>query len=406
MTNKLSFWENFFYLFYLLILFTPPLIYFLFTSGITIAYHQINILLVFVVFGASILSLAFSKRDKILLLIPLTIFVVFSFSVAGSFDNIFSDNDFGRLFGLYVSLTAAPAISTFLLKYYRRVGNIDLFLRLILYSGVFISVVNFYMFIMLYYGEYSNFFLYTEYLGLGSYIEDLGSFFLRPAGYFFDYHSQYYIPIIALFILYKNKVLVTPKVKFFALMIIVLSIIVSGIKSAYLTLIVCFLFLLVSRLSIGTMLKYLFGLVFFFFVLNFYFDSIVYDLGYKIITHDVNIFIEHFTEVPKLLVKKYPAVFFVGGQVDFQNYVYSEVYYVTMIFYIGIIGVILFFIFPAVYLFIVTQDNFIRLLTLVYSLSLVHYHVFKISINVMGTTLFYFYFFIHLFYRTRKWVKS
>ena len=406
MTNKLSFWENFFYLFYLLILFTPPLIYFLFTRGITIAYHQINILLVFVVFGASILSLAFSKRDKILLLIPLTIFVVFSFSVAGSFDNIFSDNDFGRLFGLYVSLTAAPAISIFLLKYYRRVGNIDLFLRLILYSGVFISVVNFYMFIMLYYGEYSNFFLYTEYLGLGSYIEDLGSFFLRPAGYFFDYHSQYYIPIIALFILYKNKVLVTPKVKFFALMIIVLSIIVSGIKSAYLTLIVCFLFLLVSRLSIGTMLKYLFGLVFFFFVLNFYFDSIVYDLGYKIITHDVNIFIEHFTEVPKLLVKKYPAVFFVGGQVDFQNYVYSEVYYVTMIFYIGIIGVILFFIFPAVYLFIVTQDNFIRLLTLVYSLSLVHYHVFKISINVMGTTLFYFYFFIHLFYRTRKWVKS
>ena len=154
------------------------------------------------------------------------------------------------------------------------------------------------------------------------------------------------------------------------------------------------------------MLKYLFGLVFFFFVLNFYFDSIVYDLGYKIITHDVNIFIEHFTEVPKLLVKKYPAVFYLGGQVDFQNYVYSEVYYVTMIFYIGIIGVILFFIFPAVYLFIVTQDNFIRLLTLVYSLSLVHYYVFKISINVMGTTLFYFYFFIHLFYRTRKWVKS
>ena len=406
LTKELSFWEKFFYLFYLVILVTPPFIYFLFTRGIAIIYHQINILLVLLVIVAAILNLTIGKRDKVLFLIPITIFVVFFFSFMGSFDNVFSYNDFGRLFGLYISLTAAPFISIFLIKYYRRKGNVDLFLGLIFYSGVFISIVNIYMFMMLYFGDYSMIFSYTEYLGLGSYIEDLGSYFIRPAGYFFDYHSQYYIPAIAFFILYKNKISVTPKVKFLATTLIVLSILLSGVKSAYLTLIVCFFYLLIKRLSLMTILKYVISLVVFFFVMDFFLGSLLYDLVYKILTHDVNIFIEHFTEVPILLAKKYLLVFFVGGQVDFQNFVYSEVYYVTMIYYFGILGLLLFFILPAVYLIIKSKDEFVKLLTLVFTLSLVHYYVFKISINIMGSALFYFYFFKHLFYRTQICVKN
>jgi len=384
----------------------PLLIYFLFTRGTAIVYHQIVIVLVLVVIASSILYLTIGKRDKVLRLIPLTIFLLYFFSFLGSFDNIFSYNDFDRFFGLYMSLTAPPFFSIFLLKYYKREGNVDLFIRFIFNSGVFIATVNIFMFIMLLSGNYSMIFSYTDYLGLGSYIKDLGSYFIRPAGYFFDYHSQYYIPSITLFILYKNKISVTRKVKFFATTLIVLSILVSGVKTAYLTLIFCFLYLLIRKLNFVTVLKYVFSLVVFFFVMDFFLGSLLYDLGYKIVTHDVIIFIEHFTQVPSMLVKKYPLVFFVGGQVDFQNFVYSEVYYVTMLYYIGIIGVTVFFIFPALYLLIKSNDEFVNLLTLIFILSLVHYSVFKISINVLGTALFYFYFFKHLFYRPQACLAS
>lgn len=406
LTKELSFWDKIFYLFCVLILFIPPFVFFLYTKGIAIIYHQISIVLILLLIVSALINLFLGKVDKILFLIPVTIFFIFFLSFLGSFDNIFSYNDFDRFFGLYMSLTAAPFFSIFLLKYYRRKGNIDLFLRFIFYSGVFVSVVNIYMFITLYFGNYSMIFSYTDYLGLGSYIQDLGSYFIRPAGYFFDYHSQYYIPAIALFILYMNKISVTSKVKFLATTLIVLSILVSGVKSAYLTLIVCFLYLLIKRLSFATIFKYVISLVIFFFVMDFFVGSLLYDLGYKIVTHDVNVFIEHFTEVPIMLAKKYPLVFFVGGQVDFQNFVYSEVYYVTMIYYMGILGVLFFFIVPAVYLLIKSKDEFVKLLTLIFILSLVHYYVFKISINVMGTALVYFYFFKHLFYRPQICVKS
>jgi hypothetical protein len=406
LTKDISFWDKIFYLFCLLILFTPPLVFFLYTKGIPIVYHQLNIVLILVLIVSAILNLFLGKGYKILFLIPITIFVAFFLSFLGSFDNIFSYNDFSRFLGLYMSLTAAPFFSVFLLKYYRRKGNIDLFLCFVFYSGLIIAAVNIYMFILLYFGGYSKIFSYTDYLGLGMYVEDLGSYFVRPAGYFFDYHSQYYMPLISLFIIHKNKINISPLGKLLVTIIIFTSILISGVKSAYLTLIVCLFYLLIKRINIVTVLKYSISLMIFFFIIDYFLDSLIYELGYKIVTHDVNIFFEHLTEVPTLLLKEYPSVFLVGGQVDFQNYIYSEVYYVTMLYYIGIIGVFLFFIYPSIYTLIRSKDEFVILVTLIFTLSLVHYYVFRISINVIGTTLFYFYFFNILFYRKPVCLKK
>lgn len=392
-------WDKFFYINLIIILSIPPITYFFFSRGLTIIYHQINIIFIFLLFIIANFYLIINKRDKILLLIPITTIVVFLTSFLGSFNNIFSDNKFGSFLGLFVSLISPPVISIFLLKHYRKEGNINLFFNFILYSGLLISVINIFMFYSLYFGNYNTIFSYTEFLGLGSYIEDLGSFFIRPAGYFFDYHSQYFIPIISLFIVTTNKVELTKKAKTVVLLIIITSILLSGIKSAYLTLFTCLLYIIFSKINLITLLKYILGIFVVFNIVNLFLDNFIYELAYKIITHDINIIIEHFVEVPILLFDNYFLVFLFGGQVDFQNYIYSEVYYVTMIYYIGVFGVLVYFVFPILYTFIKSKDSFVKLLTLIFGLSLIHYYVFRISFNVLGAALFYFYFFKKLLFK-------
>jgi hypothetical protein len=374
-------------------LFIPITALILYARGVNIIYHQVNIIFVFFLYGVSILYLIVNKRDPILLYIPIILFVVFATSFLGSFNNIFTENKFNNFFGLFISLTSPPIISIFLLKHFRKTGNINLFFIFFFYSGIFISIVNIFLFFLLYFGDYSLVFSYTDFLGLGSYIEDLGTFFIRPAGYFFDYHSQYFIPIISLFIVLYNKVKLTKKTRGLVILIIISGILLSGIKSGYLTLFICLFYLMISRINIITLFKFILGILVIINITNLFLDNFIYELAYKIITHDIEIIIQHVVEVPVLLFKNYFMVLLFGGQVDFQKYIYSEVYYVTMIYYIGFFGVFTLFIFPILYTFIRSKDNFIKTITLIFSLSLFHYYVFKISINIIGAALFYFYFF-------------
>lgn len=404
-TANLSMWDKFFYFCMLLILFIPQFTFFFFSRGISVVYHQLNVVLLVVVAFSSILYLFFDKKDRVLLLIPFTSGLVFLFSFLGSFDRIFSDNDFPSLFGLYASLTGAQFFSVFVIKHFRKTGSIGIFIYFIFLSGIFIAATNIWLFILLYFGDYTTIFSYTDYIGLGDYIEDLGSFFTRPAGYFFDYHSQYFIPMIALFLVITRKIKLKRITRPLVILFFITSILVSGVKSAYLTLIVCFFYLLLRRLNALRLIVYSVSMLAVFAIVDYFLDAMIYNLGYKIVTHDINIIIEHFTEVPLFLMNSYPLVFLVGGQVDFANYVYSEVYYVTMIYYIGIIGVFLFFLFPSIYLFVKSKDTFTRLLTLIFALSLVHYYVFRISFNVVGTTLFYTYFFYYFLLRPTSCTK-
>lgn len=400
--NKNNIWDKYFYISLLLILFLPPIVYIIYTLGIPLIYHQLNVVLLLNVILGSILYLLINKRDKVLLVIPLTIGIVFILNYFGSLSNVFTNNDLISFVGLFISITAAPFFSIFIIKHYRRYGNINILYYFIFISGILISTINITMFILLYYGDYTVIFSYTEFLGLGGYINDLGSLFVRPAGYFFDYHSQYYIPLITYFMVYTNKILLKPKIRFLILSLTFTAIIISGIKSAYLTIIICFIYLLFRRINLFYIIYYFIIIFFLFIITDYFLDSIMFELGYKILTHDINIFIEHFTEVPIILFEKFSSVFYLGGQVDFQNYVYSEVYYVTLIYYVGIFGVLIITIYPTIFLLIISKDKFVILIVLVFSLSLIHYYVYKISINVIGSALYYFYFFLYLFFKPKN----
>jgi hypothetical protein len=401
--QKLSGWEKILLAILVLIFITPAACLILHSMGISIVHHQINVLYMFAIFLISNIFIFTGRKNDVLAIIPFTFFLFFFVSYLGSFRNYFyPPNDFVSFFGSFLSITIAPFVSVFIINYSRKKSNINLFYKLLALFGLIIAFVNIIFFVLLYSGGYALIYSYTEFIGLGDYLKDLGSFFVRPAGYFYDYHSQYYLPLITLFLIYTKKVQVKKEWRSFLMVILALSILLSGVKSAYITLVACIIYLMIRNVSFVNLIRYLLTLFLFFFIADYFLDSFFYELGYKIITHDINIILEHSSEVPVLLYEKYTSVFFLGGQVDFQNHIYSEVYYITMIYCLGIFGVFIFFIFPILFLWFKSNDRFIKLLTIIFGLSLFHYYVFKIGINLFGTALFYYYFLNKLFFKIKS----
>lgn len=396
--NKLTIWDKLF-LFFGFISFTNPIIIFLLYSvGYSINYQSINVFIIFALVILSILYVLNFKKKSIFLNIVFAIFIVIFLGLVGSFFPVFKRVSFIKLIGLYSSIIGAPLISIFLIKHFLKNRQIDLFINLIFWGGVLIAILNIYFFYKLYFGDYSKIYQYTEFIGLGSYIKDLGTFFIRPAGYFFDYHSQYYLPLFSFIMLVSNKVKFSKIKRIILVLLCILSVILSGIKAAYITLIVLLIFYFIKKYSFFNFILWTIILFINIIILDSYFDSVLYDLFYKIITHDINILIKHFFDVPKLLFKNYFHVLLFGGQVGMEAFIYSEVYYITLFYYIGFFGVLFLFIVPIIYTFFKGQTFYLQSLTIIFSLSLIHYYVFKVSFNIFGTALFYFYFFL-LYYK-------
>ncbi len=80
------------------------------------------------------------------------------------------------------------------------------------YAGLFVAVGNIFVFILLLTNQYNIISDYMIHLGLTTYIDYTDSFFVRPSGYFFDVHSQYFLPLISLTLL-KGYDLVKSKPK-------------------------------------------------------------------------------------------------------------------------------------------------------------------------------------------------
>jgi len=171
------------------------------------------------------------------------------------------------------------------------------------------------------------------------------------------------------------------------------SIMLSGVKTAYISTVILLLYYFYKQLSFlriiqGSLLVYIIVVI-----SNSYMDNFIFDLVYKIITHDINIILKHLFEVPIYLFDRYFYVILFGGQVGMEEFIYSEVYLITLIYYIGFFGVFIFFIFPLVYTFIKSKTFLIQSITIIFALSLGHYYIFKSSFNIIATSLFYFYFF-------------
>lgn len=385
-----NFFNKIFNLLSFLILFNPLISFTLFSLGFNFIYHKTNILLLVLLVAVVFTQLLIIKVNSFLKLLPIIISLLFFLAFLNSFDIIFQKNDFVDLIGLYIGIISPLIIGIqFLIK--DKIGDNDFKYKFIFKSSVLIAVINIIYFYLLYFGNYELIFRYTEFIGLGGYIEDLGSLFIRPAGYFYDYHSQYFLPTISFFLVLFNKIKLKGITRIFILSLLLLSIIISGVKSAYITVIFCFLYIWWSRNKNVSLFLIIFIYFLVFSIIDFFTGSFIYDLAYKIITHDVEIIILHIFEVPIFLFNNYFLVFLFGGQVHFAGFIYSEVYLVTLIYYIGTFGLVLFFLFPFVYLFKKSISYQVFTLVLVIFLSLLHYYVYKTSVNVFGSALLYYF---------------
>ena len=203
---SLLIWDKLYLILAFSIFCTPIFFYLLHTLGISIIYHQFNIYLISVLLLLSISYILKSPKISFYHDILLLFVFLFLLSLVGFSFPVFERVSFIKMLGLYISIASAPLFSVFLLKFYERNGSIDFYLKLIFYSGIIISIINIYFFYLLYFGNYEGIYLYADKLGLGSYFKDLGSFFIRPAGFFFDYHSQYYIPLFSIILLISGTI--------------------------------------------------------------------------------------------------------------------------------------------------------------------------------------------------------
>jgi len=279
-----------------------------------------------------------------------------------------------------------------------RTGKMDVLLRWIVNVGLFIAVVNiihFYFNTVL--GNYRG---VRDYLSIMN--KDLLEYldtvevngFLRHAGYFLDTHSQFYIPGTAFLILLTGKI----KVKFrnLEITIILISVAISGIKTAYLIILVMWFVVLIRQ-----NVKAAFGFALALFLCSvaavvFLTDEVA-NLFVVMFTHDMDILIEHITHNPLVLMDKYTLVFFIGGNPNLVQDLYSEVYLITTLYFIGIVG-LLFYISPLFVFWVNRKEKYYlgSILFLYFLLSLGHYPVYKVGVNNLAAALPLVYFFAAL----------
>lgn len=368
------------------ILINPIICLLLYAVGIEVNFHSTNILLLFVITILSFITYSNLKSIKVFQIH----FVVLVFLMLNILLSLYNPLDISSsiidLIGYYIQVISPLMIASFFLK--EKESIIE---KYVLKIGVFIAVLNIIQFLLLVTNNYNLFLGYQNSLGMdGFYVEDLKSLIVkRPAGYFFDIHSQVYMPLFSLILIFKYNLKIW--IRNFLFVLIIISIIVSGVKTAYLIAFFILLRRVLTLFNFTLIIRTLIYLSFTTIILNYFLDSIVFELVKRIIIHDLEILFIHLFEVPIFLFNNHLLIFLLGGQVFMENYVYSEVYLITLIFHIGVIGVILYVFIPNLLLFF--KGNQIQKdVVLIFVLSLSHYYIFKVGINILGTSLVYVYF--------------
>jgi hypothetical protein len=299
-----------------------------------------------------------------------------------------------------------------LYKFYYETGKEAVILKLVVKFGLFISIINFSHFLLLitdhvvvqdYNITFDRYNLVVDYVRrLNTFLADyivVGYHYdgiLRPLGYFYDTHSQYYLPLGSLVILLFGKIDIKFRKSIFALML--MSVLVSGIKTAYVTIIILTLVYFLTAIQNRSFLKYFLisfiVAVAIYFILNKYFILIFGGTQlYKILFQLWG----HFIQIPLKLFSYEPSVFLLGGEpfLRSQPFFYSEVFFITASFSIGFVGVFLYLI-PAVILKNLKTNKLPAYIFLAFLLSLSHYSVYMVGINILFSALSFMYLFVFL----------
>ena len=275
-------------------------------------------------------------------------------------------------------------------KLFYKFGEINSFYICIVYTGVFIAFFNLIYAI----DRYFNLFGLSDFVHAcyPSYIPYLNSYIgmLRPVGYFYDIHSQAYTPLASLILIALLKLPL--KFKPFVVFILLSSILVSSVRMSYVTLIIFGLIVIFSRRrSLNFYLFMLGGLFFIFWFFHTYiimiFEQIVGLQG-----ESANIIRSHLMEIPFLLWLADPMTLLFGGNSSFRGEIYSEVYLWTLLFYIGVFGLLFYFL-PFISMFDF-KKNYLGLVFAAYFIfSLLHYKVYNTGVNIFASSIGFIYMF-------------
>ena len=387
----------FFLSLYCVYLFTPLVGVLMYKGGVLLKYHQINAFITILFIFFSVLTVFTNKLLSKAAIAIVSLSSISLIAIISSFNTIFEVNAIGDVIGMLILYLGPQFIGLFLVYIWIKLKSDDFIYILLFYSGIFIALLNIVIFILLYSGNYELIYGYTEVLGMGDYFFDFGSFFIRPAGYFFDTHSQYYLPLISFVFLVFNKVVFSKSKKTLFMSILLVAILTSGVKTAYLSLSALLLFWLMVKYNKPKNLVVFILFLSFVMLIDSFVDDFIFTLISNIFTHDINIYFEHLFEVPKLVYNSSKTVFFFGGQPNMANYIYSELFYMTLIYYVGFVGVIILYVLPIISVFLFSNELFVKSIVLIFALSLVHYSVFKIGVNMIATSYIYYIFYKFIF---------
>lgn len=297
-----------------------------------------------------------------------------------------------------------------LYKVYYETGKIFKLLKFIVNIALFISIINIAHFILLQTDNYTrnewtmtferyNIIvdylmllnkIYYDYIVISAQYNEVG--FIRHVGYFFDTHSQYYIPLAGCIILVFTDKL--SRYKWIYMTIMLLSVLFSGIKTAYMTIALMFI---ISLIGSGQLWQYIKRtlpiiiagvLVFRNKIIHLLWGDGMWKILFQLFSHVVL--------VPMVYFNADKIAFFIGGAPQLRNdpLFYSEVFWVTVTFYIGVLGLLIYL--KPIKLFKYIRSNEFRLGTYMYIMfcfSMTHYGVYCVGVNNLISALPIMYYF-------------
>ena len=295
-------------------------------------------------------------------------------------------------------------------NYYYQKGKETTLLRLVVYFALFIAFINICQFILLQTDNYSIkgwTMTFNRYNIMVRYLEKLNYLFnnylivgywydgiFRPAGYFFDTHSQYFLPLGALIILsFKD---IGFKYKKLIIGFLFLSILFSGIKTAYITIILLGIIFLMIHFNNKRIIRYIgvtflliiiLSVIFNKYIISLFFGENLWGIFFQLL--------DHLVQIPVKLWNFDKMSFLFGGApfLREEDLFYSEIFLISVTFFIGFVGLLLYFC-PIILLKKIKSDKLPAFIYLSFLLSLSHYSVFLVGINYLLPALSFMYFFI------------
>ena len=279
-------------------------------------------------------------------------------------------------------------------------------------AGLFIATINLFQYLLLItddliIGSYSI--VYDRYESIINYTtelnKDLADYViigyeygegLRPLGFFFDLHSQYYFPLMAIILIFFSGNGKLEKKNIMLIAYLFITIFLSGVKSAIysIVLILFFMYLFSENKKKYTKDVIVGGIIVVVWGIN---KLVTFFTSSTAILELAQLW-DHVLTLPYKLFVSYPITFFFGGSPSLRDDpdFYSEVYWVSILFYIGLLGFLVYIKSYKVYYLTKLKYNIEAFYVfLVFATSLMHYSVYNRGVNCFASALVFMYLFVY-----------